>query len=345
MSYFYPNKGFAQAIEMETDGTNIYIPSWKDIKMFMFSNQSVSLSTTSLPTGSSFGVSSGLIDSSNNLWFSMYDGYIAEYSTPSLNLLNTIPLPSGTYYTGLVEDNGYIYSFDTSGGINTIQGSSIVPTDVKLSSGLGYMGFVSEGSNLYTVLGTSTGASLCKTTMSSQLSGTTAYVTTPYFSNTSVSVVSGNVCVGGYNVLSIDYPIGGIATVLSPTGDSIVSILLSDTSNNYINTYDFNGKVLTFANQASGNTDPTFISFENTGTQLFACNPTSNNLQIFTYSNKVLTISQTLSITNPTSVKFLNNNTYGFVTQGSSNEITVLINSSGSWSIVSPVLSDNLRDM
>lgn len=338
-TFFYPNAGFAQSIEMETDGTNIYIPSWKDVNLFMFSNSSLNLSSVTLPSGTAFGASCGTIDSNNNLWIGMYDSYIAEYATPSLNLLSTVSLPSGTFYIGMADNSGYIYSLNSAGNINTIQNGNLVATNVSLTQGLGYTGFVSENSNLYTVLGTSTGASLCITTMTSQLSGTTTYVSTPYFSNTAITVASGNVCIGGYNTLSVSYPIGGMAYLLNSTG-GLTNIVLSDTAANTINTYQYNGKVLSFASQASGNSDPTFLSFDQTGTQLFACNPSSNNLQIFTYSNETLSISQTLSITNPTSVSFLPNNTYAFVTQGSSNEITVLINSSGSWSIVSPVLSN-----
>ncbi len=340
-TFFFPNDKFAQSIEMETDGTNIYIPSWKDTNVFVLSGTSLNYASVSLPSGMSFGASSGLIDSNKNLWFCGYDKYLSEYSTPALNLLTTISLPSGAIYTGLAENNGYIYSLNSNGEINTVESGSLVSTNVSLTKGLGYTGFVSEGNNLYTVFGSDTGASLCISTMTSQLSGTTVYETTPYFSNTTISVASGNVCVGGYNVLSIDYPVGGLAYILSPTGTNFTSLILTDTSSNLINSYSFNGKVLTLSSQVSGGTDPTFISFEKTQTQLFVCNPSSNALQIFTYTNQTLTLSQTLSITNPTGVYFIPNNTYAFVTQGSTNEITVLINNTSVWSIVSPVLTND----
>lgn len=333
--YIYPNLNFAQAVSMETDGTNIYVPSWKDTSIFTLSGTNFTLSSSTLPSGMSFGISSGAIDSSNNLWFCGYDGYISEFSTPSLSLMSTVPLTLNNFYMGMANSGGYIYAMNTNGNLETVVSGNIQNTSISL----GFLSkhLVSEGSDLYTITTTPSGSSLATMTMTSQLSGTSSLSATPFHYTTSVNVASSNVCVGGYNQFTWSFVISGLAPVISTTG-AINDIIVTNTSQNLIEIYNIVDKVPTLASQVSGDTAPSFISFEQTQTQLFVSNTPSGIVQLLLYANQALSPSTTFSITTPSYISFTSVNDYAFVSQGTG--FSVLLNSSPSnpsstsWSIV-----------
>lgn len=275
-------------------------------------------------------------DGSSGAYLCQDVGALIHYA--SGGTLTGYALPSGMAFVGAHYSTGQSapYMVNASGALYVLSGATIVP--VLPSSGFNSPSYLlaGSGSTLFSLLASASGIGTFA--LSSLASGASGFISAPMTVPTCLAVPSGGaypLAAGGWTQAFIPSGFSSQALTTDPQAQTVVLGATSGAGALSLWTQGASG-IFSFTQAITGLSNPSFVTWNASGTQAMVCDPVSGHVYVAAYSLGVLSISQTLSVTGATQAAMTPAGDWAFITQKAQNQIQLLRNT-GVWAAAATI--------
>lgn len=300
----------------------ILVPQFETNSVSNFNGNVISGLVISLPTVEEYGFSSVCSDGNNGAYLLQTVGDLVALSSGMV--VTSYPLSSNTTYSSiaLLNGNPYILS-GSSGQVYTLSGSTIVATDVSLSTPCSFL--VSNGLNLYSLQPSS--SKLMEISFSSLLSGTTTAITTPMTIPSCVAVSGTTVGVGGYSYTSLA---SGFTKLRAYVSNSETDYVLGIVSGTVVVMSNVSGEWAVSASLTLGGS-LAHLALTSDGTQALITDTTNGYLYVVNVTNTSLVQAQKIVLAGAGDVSILPTESQAIIVQPSQNLVSSYNNTANVW--------------
>ena len=302
---------------------NLLLSTWYSPNALYFNNSGL-FHETPVSGLSGVGFSASCADSAYGVYMATRDHTRITYLSSGL-AVTQYAAPSGITFTGAVFASGYTYFVDSVGVLT----SMVSGTPTALIAGYGAatpaQGLAAIGNTLYTIEAASSAVGTF--TLATQLTGTSGTIAAP-MTVPACLATSGQLAVGGWNYTS--FASGYSAIALEPATDLLLVGVASGTGTMGVYTGAGSG-IWTLTQTITGVGRATNVVWSGNDQFVFAANPTSGQVAVFTNSFGTLARTGTLTVTGATATAIMPGSATGLVAQGSLNEITGIAFTGATW--------------
>ena len=300
----------------------ILVPQFETNSVSNFNGNVISGLVISLPTVEEYGFSSVCSDGNNGAYLLQTVGDLVALSSGMV--VTSYPLSSNTTYSSiaLLNGNPYILS-GSSGQVYTLSGSTIVATDVSLSTPCSFL--VSNGLNLYSLQPSS--SKLMEISFSSLLSGTTTAITTPMTTPSCVAVSGTTVGVGGYSYTSLA---SGFTKLRAYVSNSETDYVLGIVNGTVVVMSNVSGEWAISASLTLGGS-LAHLALTSDGTQALITDTTNGYLYVVNVTNTSLVQAQKIVLAGAGDVSILPTESQAIIVQPSQNLVSSYNNTANVW--------------